>query len=450
MRWILTLALSLPLLAETRVIGYAQDGRTLIQAEVAEGYSGQGGTMVIGGLDGTRAEIARKAEVIVSLANPGKAAMQFPPTGVPYREHAESWALWRWIEVHAPAEVIVEGADPAGLKGALAQRTPPAEIARRLARTPRQVADQLARVYGHDFNQLTYLPGMALLAQMRMGNVSEVARMAEPYMAPGRDLLNRASSLTLAGHLVFVELARQTGDARYTAAVRKVAELGFTPAGEMQESMPFHTEMSDSYFMAGPITAAAGALTGDGRYFAMVAKHFRFLDKLVLRPDGLFRHSPLTDAAWGRGNAFPLLGMALALAEFPEGHPDRAYVLSSFRNLAGTLAKYQDQDGMWHEIVDEPGSYAETSATAMIATAMLRGIRKGWLDAAEYRPRVDRAWKAVLARTAADGTLLDVCESTNKQPSREDYLYRAALTGKDERGGGMMLQFALEMAGLNP
>jgi rhamnogalacturonyl hydrolase YesR len=181
----------------------------------------------------------------------------------------------------------------------------------------------------------------------------------------------------------------------------------------------------------------------------MVAKHFRFMDKLVLRTDGLFRHSPLTEAAWGRGNAFPALGMAFALAEFPLDHADRGYVLDSFRRHMAVLAGFQDADGMWHEIIDEPGSYAETSATAMIGTAMLRGIREGWLDAGEYQPRVDRAWRAVLARTASDGTLLDVCESTNKQPTREAYLYRAALAGKDERGGGMMLLFATEMAGLN-
>ena len=37
---------------------------------------------------------------------------------------------------------------------------------------------------------------------------------------------------------------------------------------------------------------------------------------------------------------------------------------------------------MWHEVIDQPGSYAETSATAMIGIAMERGIRRGWLDPA--------------------------------------------------------------------
>jgi unsaturated rhamnogalacturonyl hydrolase len=102
-----------------------------------------------------------------------------------------------------------------------------------------------------------------------------------------------------------------------------------------------------------------------------------------------------------------------------------------------------------HEVIDEPASYPEFSATAMIATAMLRGIRNGWLDAGSYQPRVDLAWRAILARTDADGRLMDVCESTGKQKSLNDYLHRAAILDRDPRGGAMALLFATELAGLH-
>ena len=103
---------------------------------------------------------------------------------------------------------------------------------------------------------------------------------------------------------------------------------------------------------------------------------------------------------------------------------------------------------MWHEVIDEPGSYAEFTATAMIGIAMLRGVRHGWIDAKTYQPRIEKAWQAVLARVGASGELIDVCESTNKQPRRQDYLHREAILGRDIRGGGMALLFATEMAGL--
>jgi unsaturated rhamnogalacturonyl hydrolase len=44
--------------------------------------------------------------------------------------------------------------------------------------------------------------------------------------------------------------------------------------------------------------------------------------------------------------------------------------------------------------------------------------------------------------------LVDVCESTNKQNTLEDYLHRAALLGPDPRGGAMVMMLATELAGL--
>jgi rhamnogalacturonyl hydrolase YesR len=252
----------------------------------------------------------------------------------------------------------------------------------------------------------------------------------------------------LAGHLVFAELAERTRNARYTELVRRAADLGFTASGEMKESMPFHDEMSDSVFMGTPILVRAGKLTGDKKYFDMAVRHFHFMQKLDLRPDGIYRHSPLDEAAWGRGNAFPALGLALTLADFPKDHPAYAELVHAFQAHMAALAKFQDEDGLWRQVVDQPGSFPEFTCTAMIATALSMGIRNGWIDRATYQPRVDAAWKAILARTAPDGKLMDVCESTGKQKSLKDYLNRTAILGTDPRGGSMALLIATEMAGL--
>jgi rhamnogalacturonyl hydrolase YesR len=311
------------------------------------------------------------------------------------------------------------------------------------------LAEELAQFYGHDFDQPTYIPGMALIAQMRLGHVAEVEKLAAPYADSTKDPLGaRPSSLNLAGHLVFAELAHRTGNPRYTQMVKRAADLGFDDKGVMKESMPFHDEMSDSVFMATPLVVEAGRLTGDRKYFDLAVRHLAFMERLDLRPDGIYRHSPLTDAAWGRGNAFPALGLALSLTGFPADHPGYPRLLLAYQQLMAAVAKFQDDDGMWHEVLDEPGSYPETSATSMIATAMLRGVRNGWVDKNAYQPRVDRAWRAVLARVGPGGVMLDVCESTNKQKTLEDYLHRAASFDKDPRGGAMAMLFATEMAGL--
>jgi rhamnogalacturonyl hydrolase YesR len=310
------------------------------------------------------------------------------------------------------------------------------------------LAEELGEYFGRDFNQLTYIPGMALIAQMRLGHMADVEKLAEPYLDTARNVLSRANSLTLAGHLVFAELAEHGGNKLYADLVRKAADLGFSNSGEMLESMPFHDQMSDSVFMATPIVVKAGKLTGERKYFDLAARHFAFMQKLVQREDGLYRHSPLTEAAWGRGNAFPALGLALALSDFPKDHPAYPRMMAEFQRHVFVLARFQDDDGMWREVIDVPGSYSETSATAMIGIAIERGIRNGWLDPVAYKPRVDRAWRAVLARVGNAGQLIDVCESTNKQQTLEDYLHRAAILGADPRGGAMAMLFATEMGGL--
>lgn len=420
--------------------------------------------------------------ISIPLANPEGSKLVFPPTGTAYRDHAESNELWRWIAMQAPDFVIVVANEDFGMVDALSRNvvagtgsipavrvigTGPArailrlvpadlqpsaahrEILRRIERSPRQLADELSQYYGHTFPDAIYINAIALIGQLRLGNGAAVRALVEPYVDGTKDSLARPTSLHLAGHLIFADLAASTGDPRYLQLVRRVADLGFTATGEMKESMPFHDEMSDSVFMATPIVAKAGALTGDSKYFDMAARHVAFMQKLVLRPDGLYRHSPLTDAAWGRGNAFPALGLALTLEAFPKTHPEYQHLLQAFRQHMARLAQFQSQsDGMWHEVIDEPASYAEFSATAMIATAMAMGVRHGWLDSRLYGSLVDNAARGVKMRIGSGGVLMDVCESTNKQASLDAYLHRAAILGQDPRGGAMALLFATEMAGL--
>ena len=484
--------------AEHRDIGLTQRGGR-IQAITVAGSSSESPTvLLVGGLTGNDESVrlveqeVRSFEAIhqnhrtfqliaIPLANPDGSLIQFPPSGVAYKENAESHVLWRWIGIHAPDLVLVVGNDNGGLTEALSgnavagvgriparrvdsvdskqrilQSVPKdvprseahREIDRRTSRNGLQLAAELAGVYGHDFNQFSYIPALALIGQLRLGRLADVERLAEPYLDGTKNPMERPNLTTLPGYLVFAELAERTGDPRYVKLVRNAADLGFTEDGEMKEAMPFNNEMSDSIFMSIPVLAKAGKLTGNSKYFDMAVQHLTFIQKLDLRPDGLYRHTPVTDAAWGRGNAFPALGLMLALSEIPLEQPQFSSLLHGFRDHMATLARYQDDDGLWREVIDYPGAYSEFSATAMIATAMLRGVNNGWLEWDEFQPRIEKAWHAILARTSPDGHLLDTCESTNQERSVEAYLKRAAIADRDARGGAMALMFALEMAGL--
>jgi rhamnogalacturonyl hydrolase YesR len=248
----------------------------------------------------------------------------------------------------------------------------------------------------------------------------------------------------IAGRLIFAEIADGVAKAKELAL--EAADLAFNREGKPRESMPFHNEMSDAVFMACPILARAGSLTGDRKYFDQAVRHLRFIQGKCLRADGLYRHSPLDESAWGRGNGFPAIGLAMALEELPADHPDREFVVQSLRNHLAALLPYQDKDGMWHQVIDYPESYPEFTCTCMISYAALVAIRLGILKKKDWDRPLRKSWKAIDARVGPNGqTVRGACTGTGKQKSLEAYLTRKEINGYDDRSGSMALLFAFEM-----
>jgi unsaturated rhamnogalacturonyl hydrolase len=334
----------------------------------------------------------------------------------------------------------------------------------RLDRTPREVVTELLKNYGDHLNTVMYQPALALVARSRFAELTgdaaslkSVEEIVAPYYSAEKPSLgNRVSGSHLAGHLVFAELARTTGDRRYVELVTAAADYAFDEDGKPREAMPFHSQMSDAVFMACPILTAAGRFTGDPKYFEMALRHLNFMRDLCVRDDGVYRHSPLNESPWGRGNGFPALGLAIALTDLDAAlesrvidpsvvEPIRDEMLTAFRAHIAALVIHQDPTGTWHQVIDHHGSYRELTSTCMITFAILRGLSHGWLDENTYRPVAQRAWEAIKLRVGPDGTLFDVCTGTGKQRSLREYLDRPAILGRDERGGAMALMVAAEM-----
>jgi unsaturated rhamnogalacturonyl hydrolase len=470
----------IPAFAQEWNIGMSSSG-TLI---TASGYQVDGlsrpTVVLIGGLDGesassekVQAEYQRYLErdkvdqpfnlIVIPTANPDGESLTFPPTGKAYADDPVSFGLWRWLGTHGPDLVLIESnrdfdlADMlsneivagVGFVPALHLYDEPKELARimaetnnlpfsgaheildqRLGRSPTELAEQLAAIYGHDFSSPVYIPGMALIGRMRLGYLEDTEALVAPYLQ-GTEI-DITSNLSIGGHQVFAELAERTGKSDYLALAKNAADLGFDANGTMLEAMPFHRELSDDYFMSTPLLAKVGKLTGEEKYFDMALQHIRFLEQRVRRPDGLYRHSPLVDAAWSRANSFPAMGLALTLSDFPESHPGFEELKLIYQTHMEALLTHQDSDGMWHMMINYPGIYPELSATAMITLAMHRGISRGWLDDT-YTPAVDKAWRAILMRSSEEGYFVDVSESTNKLDTMAAYLTREALMGPDDR-----------------
>jgi len=315
------------------------------------------------------------------------------------------------------------------------------EESARVARSPKEIATALAAHYGHTMKEVAYIPALALIGRLDVaawtkdtGAVTDVESIAAVAKTPDGQL----SGPAFAGHLIYARLGQKD-------RVVSVASLALDAGGKAVAFLPNHGEMSDSVFMDCPLLAAAARLTGNQNYSKACLNHYEFMRTMCRRPDGIYRHSPLNEAAWGRGNGFPALGLALVLRELEPESPDLSYYRKELEAHLKALLPFQDAAGMWHQVIDHPESYPEFSATCMIGFALHQGIREGWLDRATYEPAADRAWEAVKRRIGTDGERVEgVCTGTGKQKTLEDYFQRQAIFGRDDRGGAMALLLAVE------
>jgi len=98
--------------------------------------------------------------------------------------------------------------------------------------------------------------------------------------------------------------------------------------------------------------------------------------------------------------------------------------------------KYQDENGMWHQLIDDPNAWPETSSTGMFAFAFITGVKEGWLDADTYGPAARKAWLTLTSYLDENYNLREVCQGTNKYNPLTDgpdghayYLARKRITG---------------------
>jgi rhamnogalacturonyl hydrolase YesR len=175
----------------------------------------------------------------------------------------------------------------------------------------------------------------------------------------------------------------------------------------------------DDLYMSVPALAQMGAFTGDTACFDdAVRQVLQFSARMFVPANGLFRHGWVEDMEphpsfhWARANGWAIVAMAELLEVLPENHPGRAAILAQYRAHVAGLAAVQSGSGLWHQLLDRPDSYLETSASAMFVYAIARGINRGWLDAKAYGPMVSIGWNAVAAQVDTSGRVEGTCVGT--------------------------------------
>ena len=201
--------------------------------------------------------------------------------------------------------------------------------------------------------------------------------------------------------------------------------------------------MADDPYMVVTYLVRMHRLTSDAHYLDDAVQQVLGSRRVLLKPDAeLYRHAwdvktgqPLGEL-WGRANGWMMLAQVELLAALPAAHPRQTEVLAAFIAHAGALRRVQDPAGGWHQLLDHPESWLETSCTGMFVYGLSRGVNEGWL-AGSFAVDARLGWQALCKKITPAGDVVDVCGSTDVGDVKF-YLNRPRLAG-DLHGFGPFL-----------
>ena len=147
-------------------------------------------------------------------------------------------------------------------------------------------------------------------------------------------------------------------------------------------------------------------------------------------------------AFWGRGNSWVTIAIPLLLEMVPVNQPDRRFLTYALNRQIETLARLQDESGMWHTLLDDDTSYLEASATSGFGYGILKAVNLGITDE-RYRDNARRALRPVLDCIDETGVVRQVSYGTPMGRDSKDFYKKIPLHSMPY-GQAMAMLFLIE------
>lgn len=215
-----------------------------------------------------------------------------------------------------------------------------------------------------------------------------------------------------------------------------------------------NTMWADDLYMSTPFLRRYAGITGRTEYLDEAARQFALFKSYLFMPGQRvmshvydFKYGAPTGVPWGRGNGWSIFSLTELLEVLPEEHELYPELLAFFNELCEGYSALQGENGLWHQVLNDPESYQEASCTAMFAYAFARGLRFGWLaDKDRFAEAAFRAWEG-LTRYALDrhGNVHGVCSGSRYSFSPDYYKYDLLTVTNDNHGIGIMMLAGTEV-----
>ena len=214
---------------------------------------------------------------------------------------------------------------------------------------------------------------------------------------------------------------------------------------------PFaNTIWADDLFMSVPLLLMLYKITKDDEYLNdAVTQIINFHSYLWNEDAQLNKHAWFYEGQqqslvfWIRANGWIIWAISEALMGIPPDYPKYDQIKDIYKKSVDGLIPYQASNGLWHQVLDKPESFQETSGSAMFTLAIARGVNNGWLPN-EYSQYALNAWEGLSQNIGDKGIVKDICRGTGIGFDFDFYFNRNRFDN-DPRGLGAVLTALVEI-----
>jgi rhamnogalacturonyl hydrolase YesR len=210
---------------------------------------------------------------------------------------------------------------------------------------------------------------------------------------------------------------KQTGDEKYKIAADAMFDYLKNKGPRTSDGILHHITYakqvwSDASFMAPPFLALMGDYDESVKQIEGFRKYLMNTEKKLYYhqwDDGKKEYA--RKLLWGGGNGWTAAGIAKIINLLPAEREDlKTKMVSYGKEVIDGCITYMRNDGLFHDILDDPGSFVETNLGQMLAFAIYTGVKAGWLDST-YKEKADIMRTAARARVDEYGIVQGACGS---------------------------------------
>jgi rhamnogalacturonyl hydrolase YesR len=270
----------------------------------------------------------------------------------------------------------------------------------------------------------TWEQGVAMQAMLELGEEDLVILMAkDAVLRQSQDgrlaILGEDAELSDAaspGEAV-LWAAKRTGESTLMNGFNKMVDYVLNKAPRTSDGIIYHFTnvpqiWSDINYMLPPFLAVAGKYDEAVKQIDGTMKLLWNNDKKLLSHQwDCEKKSFIRKDCWGVGNGWSAAGITRVVRLLPDSmRSERQKLIRYVTDIVdGCLAHLRD-DGLFHNIVDDPGTFVETNLSQMLAYSIYRGVKGGWLVNG-YKEKADKMRAAAHAKVDKLGLVQGVCGS---------------------------------------